>query len=102
MDKDIGVLIINRRHHSPSFIAFDNLYKGRFSTLISKGFSAMARALRAEYPGAFYHVINRGNAGDGVFKALYSFKSNPGQHGNRALLLSFLPHEFPLKRPRKK
>ena len=62
----------------------------------------MARALRAEYPGAFYHVINRGNAGDGVFKALYSFKSNPGQHGNRALLLSFLPHEFPLKRPRKK
>jgi hypothetical protein len=22
----------------------------------------MARALRVEYPGAFYHVINRGNA----------------------------------------
>jgi len=28
----------------------------------------MARPLRVEYPGAFYHVINRGNAGDAVFK----------------------------------
>jgi hypothetical protein len=24
----------------------------------------MARALHFEYPGAFYHVMNRGNAGD--------------------------------------
>ena len=30
----------------------------------------MARALRIEYPGAFYHVINRGNAGDDIFKSL--------------------------------
>ena len=30
----------------------------------------MARALRVEYPGAFYHVINRGNAGDDIFKSL--------------------------------
>jgi hypothetical protein len=37
------------------------------ATLISKSFSAMARALRVEYPGAFYHVINRGNAGDDIF-----------------------------------
>ena len=30
----------------------------------------MARSLRVEYPGAFYHVINRGNAGDDIFKSL--------------------------------
>lgn len=29
----------------------------------------MARALRIEYPGAYYHVINRGNAGQAVFKS---------------------------------
>lgn len=27
----------------------------------------MARPLRLEYPGAFYHVINRGNAGENIF-----------------------------------
>ena len=26
----------------------------------------MARALRIEYPGAYYHVINRGNASQAV------------------------------------
>ena len=30
----------------------------------------MARPLRVEYPGAFYHVINRGNAGAAVFKSI--------------------------------
>ena len=30
----------------------------------------MARPLRIEFPGAFYHVINRGNAGEDVFKSL--------------------------------
>jgi hypothetical protein len=39
-------------------------------TLISKSFSAMSRDLRVEYPGAFYHVINRGNAGDDTLKSL--------------------------------
>ncbi len=29
----------------------------------------MARSLRIEYPGAFYHVINRGNAGDAIFES---------------------------------
>lgn len=29
----------------------------------------MSRPLRIEYPGAFYHVINRGNAGENIFKA---------------------------------
>ena len=29
----------------------------------------MARPLRVEYPGAFYHVMNRGNAGDSIFKS---------------------------------
>jgi REP element-mobilizing transposase RayT len=29
----------------------------------------MARPLRVEYPGAFYHVINRGNAGEDLFKS---------------------------------
>ena len=29
----------------------------------------MARPLRIEFPGAFYHVINRGNAGMSVFKS---------------------------------
>ena len=27
----------------------------------------MARPLRVEYPGAYYHVINRGNAGENIF-----------------------------------
>jgi len=29
----------------------------------------MARPLRVEYPGAFYHVINRGNAGENIFRS---------------------------------
>ena len=28
----------------------------------------MARPLRVEYPGAYYHVINRGNGGENIFK----------------------------------
>ena len=27
----------------------------------------MSRPLRVEYPGAYYHVINRGNAGENIF-----------------------------------
>ncbi|TLD42392.1 MAG: hypothetical protein JETT_1326 [Candidatus Jettenia ecosi] len=27
----------------------------------------MARPLRVEYLGAYYHVINRGNAGENIF-----------------------------------
>jgi len=30
----------------------------------------MARPLRVEYPGAFYHVINRGNAGENLFRSI--------------------------------
>lgn len=30
----------------------------------------MARPLRVEYAGAFYHVINRGNAGEAIFKSI--------------------------------
>ena len=30
----------------------------------------MARPLRVEYPGAFYHVINRGNAGEKIFRSI--------------------------------
>ncbi len=30
----------------------------------------MARPLRVEYPGAFYHVINRGNAGENIFRGV--------------------------------
>ena len=29
----------------------------------------MARALRIEYPGAFYHLMHRGNAGSDIFKS---------------------------------
>jgi len=29
----------------------------------------MARPLRVEFPGAFYHVINRGNAGEAIFRS---------------------------------
>ena len=28
----------------------------------------MARPLRVEYPGAYYHVINRGNNREKIFK----------------------------------
>ncbi len=27
----------------------------------------MARQLRIEYPGAFYHIINRGNASEAIY-----------------------------------
>ena len=30
----------------------------------------MARPLRIEYPGAFYHVMHRGNAGSDIFKSV--------------------------------
>jgi hypothetical protein len=30
----------------------------------------MARPLRIEYPGAFYHVMHRGNAGTDIFKSI--------------------------------
>jgi len=30
----------------------------------------MARPLRIEYPGAYYHLINRGNAGEKIFKSI--------------------------------
>jgi len=30
----------------------------------------MARPLRVEYPGAYYHVINRGNAGEDIFHSI--------------------------------
>jgi len=47
------------------------------SSFLGDGFSCnpllkqnyMSRPLRIEYPGAFYHVINRGNAGDDIFKS---------------------------------
>jgi putative transposase len=29
----------------------------------------MARPIRVEFPGAFYHVINRGNAGENLFRS---------------------------------
>ena len=31
--------------------------------------SSMARPLRIEFPGAFYHVMNRGNAGMDIFSS---------------------------------
>ncbi len=33
----------------------------------------MARPLRVEYTGAFYHVINRGNAGEDIFKGRFKY-----------------------------
>jgi hypothetical protein len=30
----------------------------------------MTIALRIEYPGAFYHVMHRGNAGEDIFKSI--------------------------------
>lgn len=30
---------------------------------------AVARRPRVEYPGAFYHVVNRGNAGESIFRS---------------------------------
>jgi hypothetical protein len=52
-------------------IAFQKPNKRKFPTSTSKkGFLTMVRALRVEYRGAFYHVTNRGNAGDDIFKSL--------------------------------
>ena len=30
----------------------------------------MTRPLRVEYPGAYYHIINRGNAGENIFNSV--------------------------------
>ena len=46
----------------------------------------MTRALRVEYPGAFYYVISRGNAGDAVFKSIRykeKFLEYPGRAAKR-------------------
>lgn len=44
----------------------------------------MARPLRVEYPGAFYHVINRGNAGETIFKSNSDRKGEKsGSHRSR-------------------
>ena len=42
--------------------------KSKSSTLSPKAFSAMERALRVEYPGAFYNVINCGNVDGDMFQ----------------------------------
>lgn len=34
----------------------------------------MSRALRVEYPGAFYHVMSRGNARQNIFYNLKDYK----------------------------
>ena len=39
-------------------------------SLLSTECSAMTRVLKVEYPGAFYFVTHRGNAGDDIFKRL--------------------------------
>jgi len=36
----------------------------------------MARALRVEYPGAFYHVINRGNVSNEVASMIEALVQN--------------------------
>ena len=58
------------RTHPPDFIALHKPNESRSPILIPKRFSWIARASRVEYPGAFYHVINRGNADDDIFKSL--------------------------------
>ena len=35
----------------------------------------MAIPLRIEYPGAFHHVINRGNAGEDIFSRNLTWQS---------------------------
>jgi len=36
---------------------------------VNQVFCRMARPLRIEYPGAFFHVMHRGNAGSDIFKS---------------------------------
>jgi REP element-mobilizing transposase RayT len=49
----------------------------------------MARPLRVEYPGAYYHVINRGNNQEKIFKKIKPAKL-------RFILRGELP-ELPVK-----
>ncbi len=44
----------------------------------------MARSLRVEYPGVYYHVINSGNCRENVFKGAGDKK----KYKNRACQLS--------------
>ncbi len=44
----------------------------------------MVRVLRVEYPGTCYHIINRGKAGDDIFKYL----------GDREKFLEYLQTAF--------
>jgi REP element-mobilizing transposase RayT len=50
------------------FKALDCYEKTKFYFDPLLGQDYMARPLRIEYPGAFYHTINRGNAGEKIFK----------------------------------
>jgi hypothetical protein len=56
-------------------LAAHNPNESKSLTLIFKRFSATAQVLPFEYAGAFYHAINRGNAGDDVSR----FFTNKGE-----------------------
>jgi hypothetical protein len=44
-------------------------YQGRMHFGEASRCLSMARPLRIEFPGAFYHVMNRGNAGMDIFRS---------------------------------
>jgi len=64
---------------------------------------AMARPLRIEFPGAYYHVMNRGNNGQKIFitdKDRSSFVEALGEsaqlYGSRVIALILMPNHFHL------
>ena len=54
----------------------------------------MARPLRVEYPGAYYHVINRGNAGENIFNSDRDRKKFLEYLGKAAERFSIIVHTY--------
>jgi len=54
----------------------------------------MARPLRVEYPGAYYHVINRGNAGENIFSCDWDREKFLEYLGKAAERFSIIVHAY--------
>ena len=54
----------------------------------------MARPLRVEYPGAFYHVINRGNHGEDIFETPRDYKKFLEYLGKAAERFAIIVHAY--------
>ena len=53
----------------------------------------MAKPLRIEYPGSYYHVMNRGNRQENIFKSDYHRKSSTWKKEQDEILRKLEQHQ---------